>query len=308
MNTIRVTQGNDFDLRIVVTQPNYIGEQTVWEAFDITACSNVSVSLLCEAHNTVIPLRWEMASGETNIIIAHVVGVALHSGHSYGLVITGVDANGKNFRWKAKGKEMFNVVDGTNAAKLGEDLMNYLDVDVKIGMVIPKGPKGDKGDTGPEGPQGPKGLQGEIGPQGPKGDKGDTGPEGPQGPQGLQGEIGPQGPKGDKGDSFTYADMTSEEKNDLASHVDISGKQDTLVSGTNIKTINNQSLLGRGAIPIEGGVTSYNDLTDKPTIPAHTSQLTNDSGFITSTTSGLKIEVVTELPTQQDSNTIYIVQ
>ena len=293
MNTIRVTQGNDFDLRIVVTQPNYIGDQTVWEAFDITACSNVSVSLLCEAHNTVIPLRWEMASGETNIIIAHVVGVALHSGHSYGLVITGVDADGKNFRWKAKGKEMFNVVDGTNAAKLGEDLMNYLDVDVKIGMVIPQGPKGDKGDIGPEGPQGPKGDKGDIG---------------ETGPQGLQGEIGPQGPKGDKGDSFTYADMTSEEKNDLASHVDISGKQDTLVSGTNIKTINNQSLLGSGDITIEGGVTSYNDLTDKPTIPTKTSELTNDSGFVTSTTSGLKIEVVTELPTSQDSNTIYIVQ
>ena len=33
---------------------------------------------------------------------------------------------------------------------------------------------------------------------------------------------------------------------------DISGKQDTLVSGTNIKTINNQSVLGEGNINIEG--------------------------------------------------------
>lgn len=33
----------------------------------------------------------------------------------------------------------------------------------------------------------------------------------------------------------------------------ISGKQDTLVSGTNIKTINNQSLLGSGNIDIQGG-------------------------------------------------------
>ena len=32
-----------------------------------------------------------------------------------------------------------------------------------------------------------------------------------------------------------------------------SGKQDTLVSGTNIKTINNQSLLGSGNIQIQGG-------------------------------------------------------
>ena len=34
---------------------------------------------------------------------------------------------------------------------------------------------------------------------------------------------------------------------------DISGKQDTLVSGTNIKSINNQSILGSGNITIEGG-------------------------------------------------------
>lgn len=33
----------------------------------------------------------------------------------------------------------------------------------------------------------------------------------------------------------------------------VSGKQDTLVSGTNIKTINNQSLLGSGNIDIQGG-------------------------------------------------------
>lgn len=34
---------------------------------------------------------------------------------------------------------------------------------------------------------------------------------------------------------------------------DVSGKQDTLVSGTNIKTINNQSILGSGNISISGG-------------------------------------------------------
>ena len=43
-----------------------------------------------------------------------------------------------------------------------------------------------------------------------------------------------------------------------------SSKQDTLVSGTNIKTINNESILGSGNISISSGVTSYNDLTDKP--------------------------------------------
>jgi len=36
-----------------------------------------------------------------------------------------------------------------------------------------------------------------------------------------------------------------------------SGKQDTLVSGTNIKTINNESLLGSGNIEIQGGGATY---------------------------------------------------
>lgn len=39
----------------------------------------------------------------------------------------------------------------------------------------------------------------------------------------------------------------------LQTHQDISGKQDVLVSGTNIKTINNESLLGSGNITIQGG-------------------------------------------------------
>lgn len=91
------------------------------------------------------------------------------------------------------------------------------------------------------------------------------------------------------------------------------GKQEALVSGTNIKTINNTSILGSGNIDIQGGggtetdpiftaspaygitsedITSWNnkstfsgsytDLTDKPTIPSNTSDLYNDSGFITS--------------------------
>lgn len=39
----------------------------------------------------------------------------------------------------------------------------------------------------------------------------------------------------------------------ITSHQDISGKQDKLVSGTNIKTINGASILGSGNITIEGG-------------------------------------------------------
>mgnify|MGYP003291001026 CR=1 FL=1 len=78
-------------------------------------------------------------------------------------------------------------------------------------------------------------------------------------------------------------------------------KQDELVSGSNIKTINNESLLGSGNINIGGtdytagyginidsedvisnSITSYNDLTDLPTIPTQTSELINDSNYVTS--------------------------
>lgn len=77
----------------------------------------------------------------------------------------------------------------------------------------------------------------------------------------------------------------------------VENKQDTLVSGTNIKTINNQSLLGEGNITIEGGgsVTVDDSMSDTSENPVQnkviksyvddnkvtkTSQLTNDSNYI----------------------------
>ena len=73
--------------------------------------------------------------------------------------------------------------------------------------------------------------------------------------------------------------------------VNITGKQDTLVSGTNIKTINNQSLLGSGNINVGGGGGSsdYNDLTNKPQINGNTlsgNKTAANLGFATVATSG----------------------
>jgi hypothetical protein len=70
---------------------------------------------------------------------------------------------------------------------------------------------------------------------------------------------------------------------------------------------------------ISYGKYNYNYLSNKPTIPTvptNVSAFTNDAGYIssipntvvTSTTSGLKIEVVSALPASPDSNTIYIIQ
>ena len=152
--------------------------------------------------------------------------------------------------------------------------------------------------------------------------------------------------------------VISSSLNDLNTRLDT--KQDTLVSGTNIKTINNQSILGNGNITIEGGsgggdinviesvkvngsaltpdankavditsipasiVTqdathrfvsdsekttwnsksdfsgSYNDLTNKPTIPAAVTESTVSGwGFTknTGTVTGVKINGTTKNPT-----------
>lgn len=98
----------------------------------------------------------------------------------------------------------------------------------------------------------------------------------------------------------------------ITAHQDISGKQDTLVSGTNIKTINNTSLLGSGNISISSGTATdvqingtsivssntanirtngtYNASTNKlatmsdlPTVPTNVSAFTNDAGYTTNT-------------------------
>lgn len=102
-------------------------------------------------------------------------------------------------------------------------------------------------------------------------------------------------------------------------------KQDQLVSTQNIKTINNESLLGSGNIDvateytagtgiditdnvITNTITSYNDLTDRPVLITSTSQLVNDSGFITNTVDDLENYLPTTvlesiLPHSSDSGT-----
>ena len=55
-------------------------------------------------------------------------------------------------------------------------------------------------------------------------------------------------------------------------------KQDKLVSGQNIKTVNNQSLLGSGNITISGGVESVNGKTGAITLAGGTNVTINESG------------------------------
>lgn len=87
-----------------------------------------------------------------------------------------------------------------------------------------------------------------------------------------------------------------------------SGKQDALVSGTNIKTINNQSLLGSGNITIEGGgggtssavttsVTSASTDTEIPTAKAVYDAIPTGGTSSAVTTSVTSASTDSEIPT-----------
>lgn len=99
----------------------------------------------------------------------------------------------------------------------------------------------------------------------------------------------------DLSDDTTHRVVTDAEKSTW------SGKQDALVSGTSIKTINNESLLGSGNISISGGGGEENVIeaitfngnavpvsnktaaitANIPTVPTNVSAFTNDAGYLT---------------------------
>lgn len=68
--------------------------------------------------------------------------------------------------------------------------------------------------------------------------------------------------------------------------VTVSGKQDALVSGTNIKTINNQSLLGSGNITISGGGGS---VAKKKALTNSSSNYSESNGIVTVTDSDVTV-------------------
>ena len=76
-------------------------------------------------------------------------------------------------------------------------------------------------------------------------------------------------------------------------------KQETLVSGTNIKTINNHSILGEGNLVIEGGgeATDYGPLLNKPKI--NSVELIDNK-----TASDLKLQPEMDAITNQEIDTI----
>ena len=201
----RICRGNDFKLQINVVQPQYLDGRTEWQDYNVSQCTDVHTNLYCTKDQIVIPLEWEIKEGTDNVIIAKVLGKWLHVG-VYSLEITGIDPDGR--AWRYKNKSVFSIVDATANSEMAGDLMeDPLLINAEAGLFIP-----NVGPQGPQGEKGDKGDKGVQGPQGEKGDKGDTGETGPQGPQGPQGEVGPIGPQGPEGIVDNYDKFGSYEE------------------------------------------------------------------------------------------------
>lgn len=187
-----------------------------------------------------------------------------------------------------------------------------------------QGPRGEKGETGERGPQGEQGIQGIQGPQGeqgvqglqgPKGDTGATGPKGDTGeagPKGETGAAGATGPKGDTGDSGVYVGATAPTDPDVNIWI-VPGADswhypeirngfwwvwDTEHSAfvnTNISAV---GPAGEG-VPAGGTAgqvlakasgTDYD--TEWAVVPTKTSDLTNDSNFVSASFDGTGLVLV----------------
>lgn len=145
-------------------------------------------------------------------------------------------------------------------------------------------------------------------------------------------DVATSGSYNDLNDKPSIPDTTN-----LATKSELNAKQDALVSGTNIKTINGKSLLGEGNIEIQGGAgeqqqadwnqtetTAVDYIKNKPT---NVSAFANDAGYLTRHQSladyytksesdnkfALKftdvddIQKVSELPSNPNSRTLYLI-
>ena len=110
--------------------------------------------------------------------------------------------------------------------------------------------------------------------------------------------------------SGSYNDLTNKpvipDTRNLATKSELNAKQDALVSGTNIKTINGESLLGEGNITIEGGGTIN---IDQSVISGSSNAVSG--GAVYTQMGGLKLEKITQSAydalATKDADTLYVI-
>lgn len=132
MSQIKIPSGNDFVLELICMRQ--VDTETK-DAFDISTCSNVSLNLYDETREDYVQLNsWALAEGTTNVIRANVEGTALQPQTKYGLVITGVDENGENFKTRIRGRNFIYVVGSISDVTANDFITNPLTIQVTMNI------------------------------------------------------------------------------------------------------------------------------------------------------------------------------
>ena len=266
--TTEATPENAFD-----SEGNYI--ETVWQGGDIITANKLNkiedgitgVNIKIKDATTKIPKNTSDLINDSGFVTSNEISLSNYVTKGVGNANQIQFADGQTFQYKLNA----GTLKGDKGDK-GEQ-----------GMRGPQGEQGDpgiRGEKGEKGERGLQGIQGEQGPQGPRGLKGDQGEQGPKGDTGATPNItigtvstlvaGSNAtasitgtapnltlnlgiPKGEKGDTGNSGSTGSIDTSGFATKADLAKKQNTLVSGTNIKTINGESILGSGNITISGG-------------------------------------------------------
>ena len=295
-----IVEGNDTVLHIQMKK--WDKSTSSYTDFDMHTVKCLSVKLYCEKHGTVIPLEYEIDEGFSNILNCPIESNLLHSGTSYGLIVEGVDENDSDFRFEMLPKELFLVVENTSGLKItdsldiegrvgwgintGGDLSNYYTKGETNSLLDEKADKEELSyyvteevfskeisylQTETEN----KPSFSYISKAGHTGDYNDLVNKPDLSYYVTQTELNNYYDKGetdgllnskvdvqDLNENYYNKNTVNNLLDQKADTSDLQNKQDTLISGTNIKTINNLSLLGSGNINIEGGGIAYQVQSD----------------------------------------------
>lgn len=119
-----------------------------------------------------------------------------------------------------------------------------------------------------------------------------NGPQGPKGEKGDKGDTGPQGPKGEKGDPGAngFSPIANVTKSGDTATITITDKNGTTTAtvkdGSDATVTVDSALSSTSENPVQNKVinSALNAKADSSDIPTKTSDLTNDSGFLTTST------------------------
>ena len=156
-----------------------------------------------------------------------------------------------------------------------------------VTLIASKGEKGDPGERGPQGEVGPQGPQGLTGPQGPEGPAGKDGKDGTNGRDGVDGKDGKDGINGTDGKDGAdgYSPSASVSKSGSTATITITDKNGITTATVSDGQNGQDGQKGQdGYTPVKGVDYFTQEDIASLNIPTKTSDLTNDSNFMSGMT------------------------